>query len=418
MTKGAEMRKTATALVALALGLVSTIAASATIGVDLPTFPKNYYATWSPDGKRIAFTSDRLGSVDIFVMNADGTQQRPLLRTRDAEWWPAWSPDGKRLAFVSDRDGPYAQIYSLDLATGRQIRLTYADASDYQPAWSRDGRIAFRRRVYAEATDDMTSQIYVMNADGTGIHQMRADADYHLSPAWSPDASKIAYVGGDDDEAFIDVVNADGSGHVRLTTGGGEFDPAWSPDGTHIIFSRYDNDEDEDIWIMNADGSGQRELYGTSAASEYGPGFAPDARRILFSSDATGESQVYTMSAAGKVQLRLTGIARVMSSTGRRCTVVGTPARDILRGTSRDDVICGLGGDDVLRGGAGEDLLDGGAGSDSSTGGGGDDTMVGGAGDDTFEAIDGFRDSVDGGAGRDRAHVDPNDWVSSIELFR
>src|SRR5215208_1588423 len=183
MTKGAEMRKTATALVALALGLVSTIAASATIGVDLPTFPKNYYATWSPDGKRIAFTSDRRGSVDIFVMNADGTQQRPLLRTRDAEWWPAWSPDGKRLAFVSDRDGPYAQIYSLDLATGRQIRLTYADASDYQPAWSRDGRIAFRRRVYAEATDDMTSQIYVMNADGTGIHPMRADADYHLSPA-------------------------------------------------------------------------------------------------------------------------------------------------------------------------------------------------------------------------------------------
>lgn len=413
------MRTTLISLLALALALTCTLAASARVGTHAPpTFPMSDLAAWSPDGKRIAFTSDRLGGRDIFVMNADGTQQRALLRGPDDEWWSTWSPDGKQIAFTSDGETGRAQIYSVELSTGQVTRLTYSDAADRTPDWSSDGRIAFRRWTFDPDTDEETSQIYVMNADGSGLRALAADKDYQLTPAWSPDASKIAFVGGDDD-GFIDVVNADGSGRVRLTTGGSEFEPRWSPDGKQILFSVYnEDDEDDDIWIMNADGSGQRKLLGTTTASEAGARFAPAGNRILFASDPTGEWQIYTMSRAGTNVKRLTGLARVMSSTGRRCTVIGTPRRDVLLGTSRDDVICGLRGDDVLRGAGGEDLIDGGAGADQLIGGSGDDTMLGGRGNDTFDAIDGFRDSVDGGAGSDRARLDPNDWISSVELLK
>jgi dipeptidyl aminopeptidase/acylaminoacyl peptidase len=403
--------RTLTMLTAVALAVTFTLTAAGGVAVTPPTFPESYYAAWSPDGKQIAFTTDRLGSTDIFVMNADGTRQRPLLRDATSEWWPTWSPDGKRIAFVSSRaDGEHGQIYSLELASGRVTRLTYSNGSDLQPDWSSDGRITFRHRA------EESSQIYVMNGDGSGLRQLVSDDDFDISPRWSPDSSKIAFVGGDD-EAFVDVVNADGTGRVRLTTTGSEYEPSWSPDGTRILFTTEDDDENDDIWIMNADGSGQRKLFGSLSASENGPQFSPDGKRIVFDSDPTGEWQVYTMSAAAKSLRRLTGLPRVMSSTGRRCSIIGTTGRDVLHGTSRDDVICGFGGNDVIRGAGGDDLLDGGPGNDTINGGGGDDTMLGGPGNDTFEAIDGFRDSMDGGAGRDRARLDPNDWLSSVEIF-
>jgi len=410
------MRTPFTLIVALATAVTLSLPAGAEISVETPTFPRNDYAVWSPDGKLIAFTSDRLGSLDIFVMKADGTQQRAVVRSPGDEWRPAWSPDGKRLAFVSDRHGLYAQIYTVDLATGLQVRLTFSETSDYTPSWSSDGRIAFRRLTFDEESDEETSSVYVMNADGTGLRQLIADGEYHLSPAWSPDGSRIAFVGGGEDDAYIDVVNADGSGHVRLTTDGFEYEPSWSPDGTRIVFVSWEDDT-RDVWIMNADGSGRRKLFGTRSDSEYAARIAPDGKRLVFTSDATGEAQIYMASARGTAQKRLTGVARVMSSTGRRCTVIGTAAADVLQGTTHDDVICGLGGDDVLRGGGGEDLLDGGPGNDVIAGGSQEDTMLGGAGNDSFEAIDGFRDSVDGGPGRDRAHLDPNDWLSSVEIL-
>ena len=86
--------RTLTTLTAIVLAATFTLTAAGGVAATPPTFPESYYAAWSPDGKQIAFTSDRLGSIDIFVMNADGTRQRPLVRDATNEWWPTWSPDG------------------------------------------------------------------------------------------------------------------------------------------------------------------------------------------------------------------------------------------------------------------------------------------------------------------------------------
>jgi Ca2+-binding RTX toxin-like protein len=254
-----------------------------------------------------------------------------------------------------------------------------------------------------------------MNADGSGAHPLVEGEGADYDPVWSPDGTRVAYVGGPDDEYYIDVVNADGTGHVRLTSSEADATPAWSPDGTRIVFTSWrGEDEDDDLWTMNSDGSGQRKLFGTDAG-DYSPVFAPAGDKLVFTSNGTGESELYSVSAAGAGAKRLTGLARVMSSTGRRCTVIGTPGNDVLIGTSHEDVLCGLGGNDVLDGRGGDDLIDGGAGNDRVIGGAGDDTMLGGAGADRLLAADGFRDSVDGGSGNDSGRVDPGDWVSFVE---
>lgn len=395
--------------------VVVSLAGAAAQGAEVPTFPRSWHGAWSPDGKQIAFTTDRRGTFDIFVMNADGSNQRPLLAGPTEDWWPVWSPDGARIAFSSDRDG-IPQIYTLDLRTDAVTRLTYTvakddDDGDFTPAWSSNGQIAFDRTL------DSRSAIFAMNADGSNVHRVSPDKAEDYWPRWSPDGTKLVFVDWRDD-AFVSVMNADGTGRVRLTSSGDDAAPSWSPDGAHIVFATWrEDDEDEyndDLWMMNADGSDQHKLFGTGD-DEWGPSFSPSGRSIAFGSNVTGESQIYTIAAGGGNATRLTGLPRVMSSSGRRCTIIGTPGHDVLRGTSRDDVVCGLGGNDVIDARGGDDLVDGGAGHDVLTGGPGDDTILGGLGPDTIYSVDGFRDSVDGGAGNDRGRVDPGDWVSFVE---
>ena len=111
--------------------------------------------------------------------------------------------------------------------------------------------------------------------------------------------------------------------------------------------------------------------------------------------------------------------ASAAPSASPRCTITGTPGRDVLIGTAGRDVICGVGGDDVMDGVLGNDTLIGGPGNDTLEGGAGSDIMLGGTGNDVLHAWDGRRDRVDGGAGRDRAWVDPTlDRVTGIERYR
>jgi Ca2+-binding RTX toxin-like protein len=103
---------------------------------------------------------------------------------------------------------------------------------------------------------------------------------------------------------------------------------------------------------------------------------------------------------------------------GYRCTIVGTPAAEVILGTPHRDVICGLGGADKIDGLGGDDVLIGGAGDDVLEGSGGHDVLLGDAGADQFQAWDGTSDRIDGGPGADRAWVDHTlDSVKRVEQF-
>ena len=240
---------------------------------------------WSPNGRRIAFTSDRDGNDEIYVMNADGSKQRRLTRNPGYDGLPTWSPDGRQIVFTSERGGNYpghmlneVEVYVMNADGSRQRRLTPAGGDgDFSPAWSPDGfRIAFTREPLRAGSGG--TAIHVMNADGGKKRRLTRNGDGES--AWSPDGRRIAFSRqGFGRESRIYVMNADGSKQQPLTRNGAlAGSPTWSPDGRRIAFASDHDDRDGDqsietrIYVMDADGSKQRQLTWKGSRHNTGPG--------------------------------------------------------------------------------------------------------------------------------------------------
>jgi len=138
----------------------------------------DHSAVWSPDGKRIAFISDRDGNPEIYLVDAAGDQETRVTSTPAPEYGLSWSPSSKELVFVSERDGN-AEIYILNVVDLAQTRLTYNEARDDQPDWSPSGKqIAFASYLDGDA------EIFVMNEDGSGQRRLTNNSANDTSPSW------------------------------------------------------------------------------------------------------------------------------------------------------------------------------------------------------------------------------------------
>ena len=246
---------------------------------NAPTGTNNTQPSWSADGRRIVFRSNRVlaprNVADVWIMNADGSDQRPLIERAGDERYPSMSPDGTKVLFRGDTD---------------------------------------------EISGNGDEEIFVATIDGTGLAQLTDNAVEDSSPNWSPDGTRIALqVNVDNVNQEIFVMNADGSNPVRLTTNAvHDIGPAWSPDGSMIAFTRALTPTDPgDVWVMNADGSGQRPLTSTDVIEE-----SPDWQPVPvgFAGAACGESVVSANVRCEKA-LRLAARWRDGKRTGRfTCT--------------------------------------------------------------------------------------------------
>jgi Tol biopolymer transport system component len=227
---------------------------------------------WSPDGRKIAFTSDRDGNSEVYVMNADGSGQTRLTNNPALDSGPVWSPDGEKIVFVSDRDGNN-EIYVMNADGSGQTNLSNNEASEGDPLWSPDGtKVAFS----SDRDMPYVPGIYLMNADGSGQTLLYHGGDRHSWPAeWSPGGSRLLFERDSEGTMQIGVMNADGSGRRIFSFEPYWYDnfaPSWSPDGTKIVFvgerdgDYYDNCE---ICVINADGTGETRLTRNSAADTW-----------------------------------------------------------------------------------------------------------------------------------------------------
>ena len=252
---------------------------------------------WSPDGAQLLY-QDMFGALRL----TDGAgSASSLLGTYETLCDPrctnlegfAYSPDGSRLAFAAGRSpesGVTSVIAILELATGRVTELastattndglfcdTAADeGTNDPPQWSPDGtRLVFARQVIwpRGANGFCQSVVLTVRADGTDLRVLVPAEHHALAPQWSPDGSAIAFhtVTSDstDDMGRVDIfrVRPDGTGLVRLTTGGQSSGPQWTRDG-RIIFVRWLDPDllDHELWTMDADGAHATRLPGDDLA--------------------------------------------------------------------------------------------------------------------------------------------------------
>ncbi len=285
---------------------------------------------WSPDWRKVVFVRERAAHrfTDIYVMNADGSGRRRLTRSPQNDGEAVWSPDGRKIAFVRVRGGR-AAIYLVNADGSGLRRLAHAIAFgphpgapspgfEADPAWSPDGQ-----KIVFVSNRDGNYDIFVVNADGSGLRNLTRSERNDRDPMWSPDGGAIAFQGKRDPPSELEraacqprcqseeiyVIDADGSGLRRLTHNW-RFDgaPVWSPDGRKILFEHRHH---PDVWVVNADGSGRRNLTWSVTqpfATDGAPAWSRDGRKILFVSNRGDGNwfEVYVMNADGSGMRKLT----------------------------------------------------------------------------------------------------------------
>jgi len=187
------------------------------------------HPSWSSDGTQIAFTSNRDGNPEIYVMDADGTNLVKLTNNAAIDQGPDWSPDGTQIAFMSSREGD-RDIYVMEADGTNPVKLTGGEGKNRDAAWSPDGtQFAFM------SNREGLWQIWVMNRDGSNPTKLTQSAGGAALPHWSPDGTKIVYTdvplfGG----PYIRMMDANGENKVTIVERFGEgnaIDIAinWSP---------------------------------------------------------------------------------------------------------------------------------------------------------------------------------------------
>jgi Tol biopolymer transport system component len=252
--------------------------------------------SWSPDDTQLVFEHrETSGARGIYRVNANGGG---LLRLA-AGSTPAWSPDGTRIAFVRGKD-----VYSIAPGGTAARKLTKTERPTSGPlSWSPDStRIAVSR----------AGDIYTVRADGAGEVRLTTSQRPETQPAWSPNGAEIAYALG----STLAVVKADGTGPARsASTGSGRSpasSPAWSRDSSKIAFMRPAGGS---LWIVNADGSGQRRL---GVGKWDSPQWSLDGRTIVVGGDFNGE---------GEGDLPSDSAIRLVSAVDGKATVIAPIGR-------------------------------------------------------------------------------------------
>ncbi|MDO9518338.1 MAG: hypothetical protein Q7J10_09880 [Methanosarcinaceae archaeon] len=240
---------------------------------------------WSPDGKKIVFSSDQ----DIWTMNADGSNQKKVFGSVIWDGEPCFNDDGSKIYFASEYVSPiyskFISIHVVDVDGSKRVQLT-KNADMRAPAVSPDGTTI----VYISKLSG-NYDLRTMDVDGSNIVGITDAPADEFAPAWSPDGESIVY----SSEGDIWTTDRKGIRIKKLTDD--EFnnaDPFFSPDGSKIVFGS-DRSGNSDIWLMNSNGTGALQI--TSDVSEQkNPAWSPDGEKIVYVSNEDGNYNIWVMS--------------------------------------------------------------------------------------------------------------------------
>jgi TolB protein len=207
-----------------------------------------FYASLSPDGQTVYFSSRRTGTFEIYSIGANGKNFKRLTKNIGSLYAPELSPNGDWIVFTNDGNG----LWVMKSDGSNPHAITSAD--DIDPTWSPDGSmIAFA------SSRTGSRQLFVMNADGSNVRQVTDLENMGGRSSWSPDGTKLTFYAGPAGDHDIYVINVDGTNLVQLTDGGDNLGPSWAPAGNWIAFTSF-RDGNNEIYIIHPDGTSARRL--------------------------------------------------------------------------------------------------------------------------------------------------------------
>ena len=209
--------------------------------------------SWSSDGQRIVFCSDRDGVSNVFQMDADGTNVRQITQSRTECRYPTFSPDGKKIAFCEYAGNPHpVRIIVTEIGIGSRILTSGQFGEDgFDPIWSPNGKYL----AFSGYRGSQTWGLFVLDVQTLNVQKIfssRENQNGSVYPAWSPDGEHLAFGDQVDKQTNLYIVNRDGSNIRPLTTGETtKLLPSWSPDGSKIAYRLYKNGTDASVQIIN-----------------------------------------------------------------------------------------------------------------------------------------------------------------------
>ena len=234
----------------------------------------------SPDGKWIAFDSNRSGNQDIWIMRKDGSELRQLTTHTAHDWIGSWSPDGELITFQSLRSGN-RELYVMPVAGGAVTPLTNHPAADFIPIWSPDGeKIAF------SSNRSGNLDVWIMPSSGGEAQQLTFHEARDFLVHWSPDGKRLVFSSERTGSCELFLIPADGGEPVQLTHGAwSEISPFfWSADGQTIYAAGHGGsaNQSSNLWVISAEDGTTRSLIDFKGSLKEPVTLASDGERIYF----------------------------------------------------------------------------------------------------------------------------------------
>ena len=308
------MRSFRVIYLALLVGLLSVniTAAASPIRQLTSTSSTNVRPTWSPDGKRIAYQSNRDGSYHIYVMDTDGGNTKQISSGNDIDdRHPAWSPDGNAIA-VDSGDATHREIWIIDVSSQRRTQITKTGQIASFPSWSPDGK-----RIAYYVYDAGTMDVFASARDGSGTVKLTTDFASEKnaqctfachSVRWSPDSSRIALSDGDLARVVVMSATAPTTSPLAISPDGERSHfPVFLANGQLIYVTEHLSMDQSwtDLWLQLPEASAQRDQIAQGILAQGPFEFSADGTQLLFASPRSGNFEIYqvTLDDAGKLAL-------------------------------------------------------------------------------------------------------------------
>ena len=253
---------------------------------------------------KIYFISSRTGHKEVWVMDYDGSNQKPVTHLGTIVLSPRAAPDGSRVAYSYMAGGWQIGMYSVEL--GRPANFARFGGTNSAPAFSGDGtRLAF------SSSQSGDPEIYTCDSSGANAKRITNVKGPDTSPTWNPKTNaQIAFVSGRTGLPQIYTMDADGSNVTKMTDQGYAISPSWSPNGQFLVFAwtrHYGPGAPgaQDIYIMDVASHQWVQLTHDGGRNDF-PSWAPDGRHIVFQSSRSGREEIWSMLADGSQQTQLT----------------------------------------------------------------------------------------------------------------